>query len=252
MNSAGGQFLSIANAATVLQMLLYPDRPGSLLTHFSMDRSMQPVHDFEEDNWTQVGHIWKIVKARDSHGRARKIYWKLSNVGGYHTVMAIYPGTSYGVALLMAGRYSDAAELAYEIFGSFQRAIDAALAEKARALYAGRWESEDKESSAEITIENGMLFIENLRLNGTKVLPLFGAAVKVALRPTERRDELRLDIGIPAVNGKPHYGCMTYWNVQDDWGLRNGVPINLLYFTGEKDSRQLHYPSVDVVMRLTA
>lgn len=91
----------------------------------------------------------------------------------------------------MAGRYSDAAELAYEIFGSFQRAIDAALAEKARALYAGRWESEDKESSAEITIENGMLFIENLRLNGTKVLPLFGAAVKVALRPTERRDELR-------------------------------------------------------------
>lgn len=76
MNSAGGQFLSIANAATVLQMLLYPDRPGSLLTHFSMDRSMQPVHDFEEDNWTQVGHIWKIVKARDSHGRARKIYWK--------------------------------------------------------------------------------------------------------------------------------------------------------------------------------
>ncbi|OCH88784.1 beta-lactamase/transpeptidase-like protein [Obba rivulosa] len=248
MNSAGGQFLSLSDAITVLQTLLNPDNAKSILTRYSMNRWMQPVHDFEEDNWTQVGHIWEIVKARDSNGRLRKVYWKLGNLPGYHAAIAIHPGTSYGVAILMSGQYADAAELAYKIFGIFQPAIDAALAQLASDLYSGTWKSQDGDSSAFISVENGTLFMNNLVLNGTDVLPIFGVPGRVALRSTERRDELRLDIGSPNINGKIHYGCMPYWNVQDDWALRNGVPINLLYFTGDGESRILHYPSVDVTM----
>ncbi|OCH88785.1 beta-lactamase/transpeptidase-like protein [Obba rivulosa] len=250
MNSAGGQFLSLSDSITVIQTLLNPDHPNSLLTRYTLDKWMQPVHDFEEDDWTQIGHIWEIVKARDSNGRLRKIYWKLGDVGGYHAAIAIHPGTSYGLAVLMAGRYADDAwKIAYDLFGMFQPAVDGALSELCRTLYAGTWLSEDRDSQADITVEKGTMFVNRLILNGSDVLALFETPNRVALRPTERRDELRLDIGDLELNGKKHMGCMPYWNAQDTWGIRNNAPINLLYFTDGSDSRVLHYPSVDVVMR---
>lgn len=64
-----------------------------------------------------------------------------------------------------------------------------------------------------------------------------------------RCDVRSLDTGIPAYNGLPHISCYAYWNGQDFWGLRNGVPINVLYFSGEGEDRTLHYPSAGVVMK---
>ena len=58
------------------QVLLNPRRPESQLSPYSMARWLQTVHAFEEDDWTEVGLVWEIIKARDSHGRLRKIYWK--------------------------------------------------------------------------------------------------------------------------------------------------------------------------------
>lgn len=46
-----------------------------------------------------------------------------------------------------------------------------------------------------------------------------------------------------------HMGCYPYWNGQDMWGMRNGFPFNLLYFTGDAKDRTLHFPSTDVIMR---
>lgn len=76
MNPAGGQFSSLRDFITVTQTLLNTDHPKSLLTRHTMDKWLQSVHSFEEDDWTESGVVWEIVKARDSNKRLRKIYWK--------------------------------------------------------------------------------------------------------------------------------------------------------------------------------
>ncbi len=109
MNPAGGQFSSLSDCIKVVQTLL---NPVSLLSRSSMDKWLQPVHDFEEDDWTQIGLVWEIIKARDSNGRPRKVYLKRSYLSfclddfsltlprnpvgamaGYHAAIAIHPGT---------------------------------------------------------------------------------------------------------------------------------------------------------------
>ncbi|GBE82562.1 hypothetical protein SCP_0409460 [Sparassis crispa] len=74
MNPAGGQFASLTDLITVIQTLLNPLHSKSLLTRYSVDKWMQPVHVFEEDDWTQIGVMWEILKAQDSNSRLRRIY----------------------------------------------------------------------------------------------------------------------------------------------------------------------------------
>ena len=76
MNPAAGQYSSLSDLITVTQTLLNPRHPKSQLTQYSMSTWLQPVHTFEEDDWTELGLAWEIIKARDSHSRLRKIYWK--------------------------------------------------------------------------------------------------------------------------------------------------------------------------------
>lgn len=76
MNPAAGQFSSLSDLITVTRMLLNPRSPGSLITPYSMRKWLRPVHTFEEDDWTEMGFMWEIVKQPDSNGRLRKIYWK--------------------------------------------------------------------------------------------------------------------------------------------------------------------------------
>jgi hypothetical protein len=113
-------------------------------------------------------------------------------MGGYHAGIAIHPGTSYGIVVLLGGRYFDAAKLAYDAFEIFQPAIDSVLAEMATSLYAGSWTSEDGDSSASIVVDKGTLYMERFISNGTDILGMFQAPGRLALRSTQRRDELRL------------------------------------------------------------
>lgn len=112
-------------------------------------------------------------------------------MAGYHSAIAIHPGSGYGVVVLLGGHYPDAAKLAYDTFEIFQPAIDAALAEAAASLYAGQWYSEDADSSALITVEKGTLYMERFVSNGTNILEMFHAPGRLALRSSQRRDELR-------------------------------------------------------------
>ncbi|EMD41338.1 hypothetical protein CERSUDRAFT_101835 [Gelatoporia subvermispora B] len=249
MNPAAGQFMSLHDSVILLQTLLDPGHPRSLLTRYSMDKWLQPVHSFEEDDWTEIGFIWEIIKARDSNDRLRRVYWKLGAMVGFHSAIAIHPGTSYGVSVLMGGHYPDAAKLAYDIFDIMQPFMDKVLADYSQRLYSGTWSSPDGRSSAHILVEKGTLYIDKFVLNGTDVLQIFHSPGRLALRSSERRDELRLDTGLPGYNGEKHMGCYPYWNGQDIWGLRNEAPINLIYFTSEGSSRTLHVPSVEVTMK---
>ncbi|TFY61928.1 hypothetical protein EVJ58_g4192 [Rhodofomes roseus] len=265
MNGAGGQWCSLSDAITFTSTLLNPRNPKSVLTPYTMRNWLHATHSFEEDDWTESGLIWEIIKATDSNNRLRRVYWKLGELYNYHSAIAIHPGTSYGVVVFMAGAYMDAAAITYHIFEIMQPYIDSALAELATAMYVGRWTSPDGMSAATITIDRGTLFAEEFVLNGTNAMDTFNAfngppevvqgkrGKRFALRPTGRRDELRLDTGTPPVNGLKHMSCYAYWVGIDDWGMHHGAPTNLIYFTGSvegweqgrAEQRVLHVPAMD-------
>ncbi|RPD61394.1 beta-lactamase/transpeptidase-like protein [Lentinus tigrinus ALCF2SS1-6] len=253
MNPAGGQFSSLSDLITLTQTLLNPGSSKSLLTQYSMDEWMRPMHAFEEDDWTEVGFAWEILKARDSHDRLRRIYWKLGNLAAFHSAIAIHPGTSYGIVLLLSSSYPYASEIVYDAFEILQPAIDEALADASRDLYAGNWHvsnahANTNASSARISVDKGTLYIDEFTLLGVNALEKLGADGRVALRQT-RKDEFRLAIGIPAYNGKRSMGCFPFWNTYDGWPVLNNKPINAVYFTGEGEDRVLHVPALDIAMR---
>ncbi|KAI0350806.1 beta-lactamase/transpeptidase-like protein [Trametes cingulata] len=252
MNPAGGQFSSLSDLIMVTQTLLNPRHSKSQLSPYTRDKWLRTVHSFEEDDWTELGLMWEIIKAKDSNGRSRKIYWKLGAMAGYHSALAIHPGSSYGIVVLMAGHYPDAAKLTYDAFEIFQPAMDKALSDMVTELYAGEWRDDSdvaRPSSALIVAEKGTLYVEQYTLLGVDALKNFGAQGKLALRTTGRRDEFRLDTGIPGYNGQKHMGCYPYWNGQDLWGVRNNAAVNTLYFRGEEGQRRLHVPSLNLTLR---
>ncbi|KAJ7938159.1 beta-lactamase/transpeptidase-like protein [Mycena leptocephala] len=211
MNPAGGQFSSLRDSITVLQTLLNPDDRRSLIRKQTMDSWMHTFHAFEEDDWTEVGFLWEIIKARDSNNRLRKIYWKLGAMAGYHAALAIHPGTSYGVAVLL-GDITPMQQKSPMTFSNF---------------FNRRWIN--GQSSATVLVHKGSLYIENININGTDILPMFHSPNRVALRSTHH-DKFRLDIGIPFYNGQMHMGCYPYW------------------FSGDEAARRLHVPAVGVEM----
>lgn len=76
MNAAGGQYTSLADAVKILQEILNPTRPGSILTPYTVTRWLRAVHEFDEDQWTAIGMMWEAIKHRDTYGRLHKIFWK--------------------------------------------------------------------------------------------------------------------------------------------------------------------------------
>ena len=191
----------------------------------------------------------------------------MGNVGGYHTAVTVNPTSGVGVVLLMAGAFPDSGELVYDTYEILQPAFDAALADATEQLYAGEWRLDGGGGSdAHVLVDDGTLYIDRLTLFGQDALKTLGAEGRVALRPT-RKDEFRsvyapstflrseltrlgcrIDVGLAALNGKRHEGCMPYWVTLDEWGMRNNATINAVYFSGAGDERMLHIPSLAMVM----
>ncbi|KAH9940097.1 beta-lactamase/transpeptidase-like protein [Epithele typhae] len=255
MNPAAGQFSSLADLVAVTQTLLDASHLRSQLTAHTLRTWLRPTHTFAEDDWTATGLMWEIIKLRDSHGRPQNVFWKLGAMAGYHAALAVHPSAGYGVVVLLAGRFPDAARIAYDVFERVEPAADAARADAARALFAGTWrEGENATSEVRIEVWRGTLYVERMMLEGVDALKQFGAAGPLALRSSGRRDEFRVDTGIPGYNGLKHMGCYPYWNGQDLWGVRNNAAVNAIYFTGSlplhggRDERRLHVPSLSLVL----
>ncbi|VDC00261.1 unnamed protein product [Peniophora sp. CBMAI 1063] len=250
MNAGGGQFASLSDFIKLTQTLLNPKRHDALLTPYTVSRWLRPIFSFEEDHWTEAGLVWEILRQEDSNGRPRKILWKLGSVAGFNTALAIHPGSGYGVSLLMSGRYSDAAKLAYEAFAVMQPAIDHVVADAARELYAGTWRSDGEASSAHVVVDKGTLFLEAITLDGVDALRTLGAKAggRFPLRYAGRYDEFRIDMGRPEINGQRYMGCMSHWAGIDELPMLNGAAINAIYFSGSRKDRQLHIPSLGIAM----
>ena len=117
----------------------------------------------------------------------------MGNLPGFHTALAIHPGTSYGISVLAAGSYADPVGMVYDAFEIMQPGIDRALSDLAQEVYAGCWVDAGptaERSSARISVHKGTLYIDEFTLLGVDALEKLGAKGRVALRPT-RRDEFR-------------------------------------------------------------
>ena len=76
MNSAGGQFSSLTDLTKLAQFLLNPGSIDGLLKRKTVDRWLKPIVSFEEDDLTELGMMWEILKHPDANQRLRHIYQK--------------------------------------------------------------------------------------------------------------------------------------------------------------------------------
>lgn len=148
---------------------------------------MIPATDYARS----TGSVCLITDDSSARAVLTMLSFPVGNVGGYHSAIAIHPGTSYGIVALMSSVYPDTGQIVYDAFEIMQPAIDNALAQLSEQLYAGSWKSADGHSSASIVVEEGTLWITQLTLNGSDALETLRTSNRVALRSLERRDEFR-------------------------------------------------------------
>lgn len=74
-NPAGGQMSSLSDLTKLMQVLINPRRPESILSPFTVREWMRPAHTWFDD-YSDVGALWEIYTSPDSYGRKQKLYQK--------------------------------------------------------------------------------------------------------------------------------------------------------------------------------
>ncbi|KAK7026569.1 beta-lactamase/transpeptidase-like protein [Favolaschia claudopus] len=252
MSCSGGQMSSLSDYVKVMQTILDPARPESLLPPHVIREWLRPIQAWMDDT-TEVGMLWEIEKIRDSYARPIRIFQKLGVLGASRSVFAINQDMSYGVALLMTGTVptsTAAGDIVLDIFRHLQPTLDRILTVSAARRYAGRWISADGDGSEIIIrVAEGSLWVTKLFLQGTDVLRLVhhipdddrrSKAEPITMWSTGRRDEFRM------VFASASKSCVSAWTAVDD-GFSRGFPTDLLYFSEEDENIYLHMPSVGLV-----
>ncbi|KAJ7342634.1 beta-lactamase/transpeptidase-like protein [Mycena albidolilacea] len=170
MSCSGGQMSSLSDYIKVIQTILDPTRPESLLPPHVIREWMRPLHGWMDET-TEVGILWEIEKIQDSYARPVRIFQKLGVLGASRSVFSINQDMSYGVALLMTGSAPTAGDIVLDIFRQLQPTLDRVLSVTVAQRYAGRWTSGDG-SELSISVAEGSLWITKLHLKGTDVLRL--------------------------------------------------------------------------------
>ncbi|KAJ7165664.1 beta-lactamase/transpeptidase-like protein [Mycena crocata] len=251
MSCSGGQMSSLSDYIKVMQTILDPTRPESLLSPHVIREWLHPLHGWMDET-TEVGMLWEIEKIRDSYARPIRIFQKLGVLGASRSVFAINQDMSYGVALLMTGSAPTAGDIVLNIFRQLQPTLDHLLAARVTELYSGRWTASDsRESEISIEVVEGSLWISKLHLNGTDVLRLVQSIPQTDTRTrvepitmwsTGRLHEFRMVFALSSQS------CTRSWATIDD-GFARGYPTDLIYFSEVNNTIQLHVPSVDVVLK---
>ncbi|KAF7333048.1 Beta-lactamase/transpeptidase-like protein [Mycena venus] len=249
MSCSGGQMSSLSDYIKVMQTILDPTRPESLLPPHVIREWLRPLHGWMDET-TEVGMLWEIEKIRDSYGRPVRIFQKLGVLGASRSVFAVNQDMAYGVALLMTGSAPTAGDIVLDIFRQLQPTLDRILSASVAERYAGRWAAHDQHGSEiSINVAEGSLWITKLHLQGTDVLRLIqnipdddkhSRAKPITMWSTGRLHEFRMVFALASQT------CMTSWATIDD-GFARGFPTDLIYFSEEKDGIHLHVPSVDLV-----
>ncbi|KAF8523515.1 beta-lactamase/transpeptidase-like protein [Hysterangium stoloniferum] len=255
-NPAGGQYSSLVDLSAFMQTILDPHRANAVLSPYTVREWLRPLHGWEDD-LNEVGAPWEIVKYTDSTGRPVRFYEKGGNLDSHHSVFSVNPVSSYGVIVLIAGRYSQAEEIAREAITRFQPIFDRVQEASAQKSFGGHWSSgTGKDNQAVIKVRRGSLWLERLILQGVDFLALIqsrnpGKGKPVALWSTYRTGEFRYVIAY--AYGRPqntHTGCLLSW-VTFDGIYANGAPIDMLYFKEDSETGEnvLHIPSLSTMLK---
>jgi hypothetical protein len=192
LNLSSGQYSSLSDLSMFMQTLLDPRKINSPINPYSVREWLRPIHAWSDD-LQEVGAPWEITKYTDSRGQRQRLYKKGSislacalpyydsflirtaggNLLSYRTHFAVNPTSSYGVIVLVTGKYADTAHLAHEAIQRFQPVFDHLQERAASDAFGGRWVSDDEEDDQVIIrVYDGSLWIRKLVLNGTDVLAL--------------------------------------------------------------------------------
>ncbi|KZV92719.1 beta-lactamase/transpeptidase-like protein [Exidia glandulosa HHB12029] len=236
MNGAGGQMSSLADLVKSQQILLDPSRKGSNISPYTVREWMRPLYSFADDFY-EVGHVWEIVKRKDSFGRTYRIYEKNGALGGFHTVYALNPDSGYGVIALTSGSHFDAHNIAWDLFDILQTSVDAYRATTLKNTYSGTYLTADKSNKVFISVRNGNLYADQFVLENEDFQG------PVALWPVaEDGLTFRLSFGIPGFT-PPNYGCILD-TIGFDPGYSRGKAIGLVQFAVEGGKKVLYVPSI--------
>lgn len=66
---------SLSDLVKVMQVLLNPRRPESIVSPFTVREWLRPMHSWFDD-YSEVGALWEIYSSRDSYGKKQKLYQK--------------------------------------------------------------------------------------------------------------------------------------------------------------------------------
>ncbi|KAF8120130.1 beta-lactamase/transpeptidase-like protein [Boletus edulis] len=247
INPAGGQMSSLSDLTKLMQVLINPQRPESVLSPFTVREWMRPIHTWYDD-YSAVGALWEIYTSTDSYDRKQKLYQKLGELPGYHTAFTLNPVNSYGIIVLQSGPTSETIELTKLITSHVQAAFDRVLEDVARHNLAGTWRSMDGLASLTVEINRGSLYVNEYTINGTDVLRVMqndqaSALTRLPLWPTGD-DQYRLVV--PMSNE----GCFYSWVMLDAYGYIGGVSTNVIVSeTRNGGERVLFLPAVNAELR---
>ncbi|KAG8221411.1 beta-lactamase/transpeptidase-like protein [Butyriboletus roseoflavus] len=246
-NPAGGQMSSLSDLTKVMQVLINPQRPESILSPFTIREWMRPMHSWFDD-YSDVGALWEIYTSTDSYGRKQKLYQKLGELPGYHTVFTLNPVNSYGIIVLQSGPTSETIRLTKLITSHVQAAFDHVLEDATRNNLAGTWRSTDGLASLTIEIDRGSAYVNEYTINGTDLLRVMqdddpDALTRLPLWPT---DDSQYRLVVPTSNE----GCIYSWVMLDNYGYIDGVSTNVIVSDkGNNGEEVLFLPAINTALR---
>jgi len=242
MNSAGGQYSSLRDFESILKGFLNPSGKDSLLSPYTMREWVRSLHALP-DGISEVGAPWEITKISDMWRTTRRWYGKGGNLGVYHSEVTFNPDASFGVVVLMTGRYPDSPAIAAKAVQIYQEAFDRHRSHTAADLFAGHWWSQDNAIEAITAVYDGGLWLVKLVLNGTDVFQSLEGPHPVSksfgMWATGRQDEFRIAFGRATTTGL----CFPTWATFDPVYAK-GAPIDLVLFEGAGTERVMKVPSV--------
>ncbi|KDQ21841.1 hypothetical protein BOTBODRAFT_169032 [Botryobasidium botryosum FD-172 SS1] len=238
-NPAAGQMGSLSDLVKVMQTLIDPNRPGSLLRPYTIREWLRPMHAWWDD-YSETGLLWEIYKSEDSYGRKLRYYQKMGGLPGHYTAFTLAPTSSFGVIVLTSGPTLQLIELNRLVFSHFQPAFDAITEELTERLIAGEWTSVDEAVQITIIIEAGSLFVSKYVVNGTDVLEATQPYRGPSALWSTGDNEFRLATSMPGS------GCLLQWIGLDQYGYIRGFPTNMMRIVEGSDGVVLQVPAIDV------
>ncbi|KAG9309359.1 beta-lactamase/transpeptidase-like protein [Chiua virens] len=246
-NPSGGQMSSLSDLTKLMQILINPRRPESVLSPHTVREWMRPMHSWFDD-YSEVGALWEIFSSIDSYGRKQKLYQKVGELPGYHTAFTVNPVSSCGIIVLQSGPAMASIGLTKLIMNYGQPAFDRVLEDATRDNVAGTWHSMDGSTSLTVEIDSGSMYVKEYSINGTDVIRVMqddqpGALTRLPLWEMGN-NQYRL------VTPTPGEGCLIPWVNLDMYGYIDGVSTNVFVFeTDDQGERVLVLPAINAQLR---